>query len=207
MVSEKAEQASKADPNETRQRILDAAADLFAVKGFAGATTRELAAAAGVNEVTLFRHFGSKKNLLAAVIDQHSALPDLAAVMNGQLTGDYRQDLLHLGGVFLTAMTERREAVRLMLCEAEQLSELREVAAQIPVQLRQMLAGYLRRQMEAGRVRESDPEIMAQAFFGMFFAHSLSQVMLARPVAPELPAEELVAQFVDIFVRGTISQE
>ena len=68
----------KQDPEEdvgspsedTRQRILEAAAQVFAEKGYARATTRVLAAAAGVNEVTLFRHFGSKQNLFAAVIEQ-----------------------------------------------------------------------------------------------------------------------------------------
>ena len=43
------------------KQILDAALDVMAERGYTGATTRQMAAAAGINEVTLFRRFGSKK--------------------------------------------------------------------------------------------------------------------------------------------------
>jgi AcrR family transcriptional regulator len=54
----------------TRTRILDAAAPVFAEHGFAGASTRTLAAAAGVNIATLAYHFGDKEGLYAAVLDR-----------------------------------------------------------------------------------------------------------------------------------------
>ena len=54
----------------TRARILDAAAPVFAEHGFAGASTRTLAAAAGVNIATLAYHFGDKEGLYAAVVDR-----------------------------------------------------------------------------------------------------------------------------------------
>ena len=204
---ESASQAgSESRADATRQRILQAAAQLFAEKGYAGTTTRAIAAAAAVNEVTLFRHFGNKRNLLAAVLDQFSALPDLVVVLEEQLTGDYRQDLLRLGSAFLAVMTERRETVRLMLCEAEHLPEVRQVMAQIPRQLRQLLTRHLQGQIQQGRVRNLNPQVMAQAFFGMFFSYSLTQVILDDPAAPEVPLEELVAQFVDLFVDGTITR-
>ena len=113
---------------------------------------------------------------------------------------------MHLGRQFLEIMTERREAVRLMLCEADHLPEVREIMAHIPRQLRQLLAKYLQQQMEQGRVRNLNPGLMAQAFFGMFFSYSLTQAILAEPAAPEMSPEKLVAEFVDIFVHGTVSR-
>src|SRR6202022_4942749 len=53
-----------------RERILEAVARLYAKHGFRGATTRLIALEAGVNEVTLFRTFGSKGALLEAVLTQ-----------------------------------------------------------------------------------------------------------------------------------------
>src|SRR3954462_4178912 len=47
-----------------RDELLDAAARVYAEAGYRGATTRRIALAAGVNEITLFRHFGSKDALL-----------------------------------------------------------------------------------------------------------------------------------------------
>jgi AcrR family transcriptional regulator len=58
------------NPAETRREILKAAEERFAAAGFAGATTREMAAKAGVNVATLHYHFGNKEGLYHAVLDQ-----------------------------------------------------------------------------------------------------------------------------------------
>lgn len=191
--------------DDTRQRILEAAARVFAEKGYARATTRALAAAANVNEVTLFRHFGSKEGLFSAIVESYAA-PALNTAMTAQLTGDYRQDLHTMGSSVLQALLERREPLRLMLCEAGHFPEVRQVLAQNPRVLRQALAAYLRRQMGLGRVCRPHAEAAAQAFWGMFFAYTISLWLLDEPLDPALSTEELVAQFVDIFVAGTLAQ-
>jgi len=193
-------------PDETRQRIIEAALQAFSHHGYRGATTRAIAAAAGVNEVTLFRHFGNKQNLLAAVIDRYSVLPDLKAILEGQLTGDYRQDLIHMGQHLLETLIQRPEMLFLMIHEARRQPELLDVLAQVPRQSRQLLATYLRQQMERGVTRELDPEVAAQAFFGMLFSQVLVLQLLGVPAAREIAPESLVTQFVDIFVRGTINR-
>jgi AcrR family transcriptional regulator len=57
------------NPAETRREILKAAEESFAASGFVGATTRQVAARAGVNVATLHYHFGNKENLYRAVLD------------------------------------------------------------------------------------------------------------------------------------------
>ena len=100
-------------------------------------------------------------------------------------------------------MLERREAVRMMLCEAEHFPEVRQTIAQNPRQLRQALSAYLEAQMARGQVRPLHAEAAAQAFWGMVFAYSISLWLLDEKVQPELSSEELVEAFVEIFVRGT----
>ena len=56
------------DSDERRKAIVEAAVPLFARNGFAGTTTRELAAAAGVSEALLFRHFPSKQSLWREIL-------------------------------------------------------------------------------------------------------------------------------------------
>lgn len=67
------------NPEETRRQILDAAAGAFSESGYVGATTRTVAARAGVNVATLHYHYGSKEGLYRAVLAHASGgtLPEL----------------------------------------------------------------------------------------------------------------------------------
>jgi AcrR family transcriptional regulator len=56
------------DSDERRKAIVAAAVPLFARKGFAGTTTRELAEAAGISEALLFKHFPSKQLLYREIL-------------------------------------------------------------------------------------------------------------------------------------------
>jgi AcrR family transcriptional regulator len=192
--------------DDTRQRILQAAARVFAEKGYARATTRALAAAAGVNEVTLFRRFGNKQNLFAAVIEQFGG-PAVTTAMEGQLTGDCSQDLRTMGTNLLNLLLERGDAMRLMLCEASHFPEVQEVMVQNPQQIRRMLASFITRQIEQGRLRPLHPEVAAQAFAGMLFAYAIARGLLDDSIEPEMTTAELVDQFVDIFMHGMVIRD
>ncbi|MBN1657860.1 MAG: TetR/AcrR family transcriptional regulator [Anaerolineae bacterium] len=195
------QQREQAGADETRDRLLEAAARIFAEKGYARATTRALAEAAGVNEVTLFRHFGSKANLFAAVVDAYAA-PGLSASLGLALTGDLENDLTAMGSLVLHLLLERRESMRMMLCEAEHFEEVRQVLAQNPRRLRQVLADYLRGQQAPGKVRPLHVEAAAQAFWGMFFAYSFGSWLMDEEMEPPLSIDELVREFVSLFVKG-----
>src|SRR5689334_22874415 len=96
------------------ERLIDAALEMFSRRGMA-ATTREIAEAAGVNEVTLFRLFESKDRLLAAVVGEvvraeHEALDrvDLEDF-------DIRRDISALANVFYAAHEQYQAFLRTML--------------------------------------------------------------------------------------------
>lgn len=195
---------SRAD--ETRQRIIEAAAQVFGEKGYARATTRALAAAAGVNEVTLFRHFGNKQGLFAAVTEKYAG-PAVTTALEAQFSGDYHRDLLTVGSQLMQMLLERKEVLRMMLCEASHFPEVQAVMVENPRQIRRMLARYLEQQIERGLVRSLHPEATAQAFAGMLFSYAIMWEILGDSIEPEITTEELIAQFVDIFVQGTICRE
>src|SRR5690242_10880146 len=61
-------------PGEDRRRqLLQVAVDRFARNGFSGTKTKDIAAAAGVSEAILFRHFASKEDLYHAILDDKEA--------------------------------------------------------------------------------------------------------------------------------------
>lgn len=88
----------------TRQRLINAALELFATQGVTETTTRQIAELAQVNEVTLFRRFGNKHGLLLAVISESPVFKDLSESLNKQVNQtsnayealkNYASDRLH----------------------------------------------------------------------------------------------------------------
>lgn len=194
-------------PDQTRARIMQAASQLFAVKGFAGTTTRAIAELASVNEVTLFRHFGTKEKLARAIMDQFGGAA-IAEDLESRFSGDYHQDLLLIGNTMMKAMMEHMDAIRMAICEAGSFPEFQQVVAENPRQLRRMLARYLKRQMDAELIHPGHPEVLAQAFLGMFFSYMVLQNFLMDNLQPTISSSDIVAHFVALFVRGTrISRE
>ena len=190
---------------DTRQRILEAAFTICARFGLPGATTKAIAKAAGVNEVTLFRHFGTKEKLLSAAVDKFGG-PALAPAIESRFTGEYRKDLITFGTGILNILLERQELLLMLLCESIRNVTVRRVMARNPQEIRKMLARYLKTQMEKGTIKKQHPEAMAQAFLGMFFAYAVVLNAIDEAIEPSISNEELVAQFVDIFIEGTLKR-
>ena len=112
---------------DTRTRILEASATIFSVEGFAGASTRTLAAGAGVNIATLNYHFGSKEGVYRAtmewVYDRIASRIEQAAPMI--LVLPMREAL---SVVFDVARAER-VGIRMVMREILDLGHLRESTA------------------------------------------------------------------------------
>ena len=187
---------------DTRTKIIHAASDLFAERGYIGTTTRSIAERAGVNEVTLFRHFGTKENLAKEVMNQFGGQA-IAQEMAQNLTGVYQEDLLLIGKTILQVMRERSDVMRLAICESGQFPELQKIVAENPRQLRTMLAAFFQSQMDRGVIHRDHPELLAQAFLGMFFSYTVLRGFLLDELHPPLDDEEFIDRFVEVFVRGT----
>jgi AcrR family transcriptional regulator len=154
----------------------------------------------------LFRHFGSKANIIKELI-KHFGGPSMVKGIEAQLSDDYRTDMSLFGQLMMMAIFERRHTMRMMLCEAIHFPELQEIMAQNPRQLRKMIARYLERQMQVGIIHPGHAEVLAQGFLGMFFAYAVSLDLLDEPVQPEASLDEITAQFVETFIRGTLIVE
>jgi AcrR family transcriptional regulator len=98
----------------TDATMFDAALEVLAERGYAGATTRRIAEAAGVNEVTLFRRFGDKRQLILAAI--HT---DLARLADHGLsaTGDLEADLIRVVEYYADLYQHRDGLVGTLLLE------------------------------------------------------------------------------------------
>lgn len=186
---------------QTRARLLQAAAEVFAQAGVTGATTKEIARRAQVNEVTLFRHFQSKEQLLAAVVAQALALQTEALAHEQEWTGDLRRDLSYFAGLYNQMLEEQEDLIRTFIGEAKRHPEAaRRVISEAAQPIREQLAAYLRLGQERGTVSpEVDVTPTVDLFMGMLLAG-----MLRRNVSPALPysRDRYLKSCVDLFVAG-----
>jgi AcrR family transcriptional regulator len=88
-----------------KAQILDAAAAIFAEKGFHRATTREIAQAAGVSEGTIYNYFDSKDDLLIGIMSRVFELDQLDGELTIALQADARD-------FFVTMITDRMDRIR-----------------------------------------------------------------------------------------------
>jgi AcrR family transcriptional regulator len=181
----------------SRDKLLEAAARVFAESGFRGATTRRIAEVAGVNEVTLFRLFGSKSQLLteamACVQPQGCvcALPDHP--------GDVEQELVEWSTSHLAFMRSIRTVIRRTMAELDEHPEMRSVIAEAK-------APYLNQLFEyASKVRRpatpEDVDVLRTAcamLSSALFADALGRDVV--PAAYPEPEAEAARKYVHVFL-------
>jgi AcrR family transcriptional regulator len=190
----------------TRERILDGALRIFSMKGYVGATTREIAGEAGVAEVTLFRHFASKERLFEEVVSRYSFLPELKGLLPALRDRDYRDALFLIAERFLGILKERRELVRIVQAEMHRLPRIREIFYLFTDDQFRTLASYFREIKGKGLFRDLDPDYAARAFLGMFFAYFYRQEFIAGKRMGKRERDRVVKEFIDIFVWGTLNE-
>jgi len=145
---------------EMRQRILDHATRLFAVRGFNGTSVQAVAEAVGIRKPSLLYHFKSKDALRAGVLDQmlNHWKDEIPKVLAAASTGKDRF-ATGVGAIisFFTADPNRaRLVVREMLDSPESVREMLDTHFR---PWTSMIADYIRTGQEAGSIREDvDPE-------------------------------------------------
>src|SRR4051812_6644831 len=103
---------------EIRDRILDAAKRVYAKHGFRGATTRLIAIEADVNEVTIFRTFGSKASLFDALLHSESVTAPVPALPDHPL--DPEAEITRWCAAVLGHMHDNRSMLRKSIGELEE---------------------------------------------------------------------------------------
>ncbi len=188
---------------DTRQRILNAAAQLFAEVGYAQATTRLIADAAKVNEVTLFRHFGNKKALLMACVEAKNAA-GFTATFEAGLSGVYTEDILWMVRQQIADMRANVDILRMLLCEARTIPELRQVLLQGARGNQARLSRYFQGQIEAGTIRAGlSADALAVAFDSLFSSSILFEFAFQDTLTPQQSIDDLARPLADLFAKGT----
>ena len=190
----------RTSPDETRLRIMTAAHEIFSRAGTRGTTTREIAEVAGVNEATIFRHFGSKTGLLDTMREHFCAVEQFKAIIN-EATGDIEHDLKTMGRLMLERISENREMIVISMAEEARDAVTFETTWRGPNEILNRLTEYLAGHVAAGTIA-GDPRVHARCFMGMIVSYVI-QRKLWESYEPD-PA--IADYFVTIFLNGARSK-
>jgi AcrR family transcriptional regulator len=184
---------------EIRNRILAAAARVYAQYGFRGATTRLIAAEAGVNEVTLFRTFGSKAELLQAMLQ--SQVTSTAAPTLPDDIGDPQGAIVAWCDKLLDYLRGHAHIIRKTIAEADERPDAACAACERPNSAAASLVVYLERLREEGL---ADPDADVETAVSMFMSAMFGDA-LYRDIIPDAfpqPVERAAAMYVGTFMRA-----
>ncbi len=182
---------------QTHRRIILAALHEFTQSGYKGCSTRAVAERAGVNEVTLFRHFGNKLELLRAAVEysvgQMRAPADIESYFNLSL----RDGLTKLITDYLLQLSSQSDILMLGFSESFSHPEVADVLRRFIWQFRTALIQYFEGQYAQKKMKEADFPVLAHML--LITIHSTPSVHKRAPedVKIHLSDERVVKTLVD----------
>ena len=215
------------------QRLVAAARELFAERGYAATTTRAIAERAGVNEVTLFRRFTNKAGILRAIAAQFAeqaagvaassdaassaadspatnspaAAPDAASPASAS-PAVTRSRLADLARMEITSAIDNGGLALRLALEARSVPEVAEVLGAGTAGNLQGLVGFLAAGQDAGMLRAELPaSLLAEAFFALTSNLVMARLLLGASPPPDAAAVDVLAtQLLDLFWSGACAQ-
>ena len=193
---------------ERRLQILRVAVKLFSERGFRGTTTKEIAHAAGVSEAMVFRHFATKEELYAAILDHKACASGKFEPAEMAADAIKRKDdrgvfeSLALGA--LDHHEKDPEFQRLLLHSALEKHELAQMFFDEFVRrVYEFLGAYIRERQSDGAFVEVDPAIVVRCFIGMVMHHSLNNNLWDRDRRLlRISNQKAAREFTNILLHG-----
>ncbi|MFQ5886708.1 MAG: TetR/AcrR family transcriptional regulator [Anaerolineae bacterium] len=194
-------------------QILEAAAQVFAQKGYHAATTKEIAAQAGVSEGTIYNYFQSKEDLLLSVprlISETTALPALSQMLATPITSGEEEERLMtivLDNAFQT-LQRNVDFLKVLFSTLPTMDEetLEEYLRRMPLWLAQVLEEFLQTRIAQGVYRPMDATVVARAFMGMILIFVLTQEVLpGKRVFPPVDYDVIGREIVLLFLHGVLA--
>lgn len=193
---------------ERRRQILDAALGLFARRGYAGTTTKAIAAEAGITEGLIFHYFGGKTELLVEAAKQRSALlADVRTLLREASDTRAEEMIPRIARGWVELVHRQGDLVVMLVSEAHAHPEVGEAFRTLLDEVRGSLAAYLEHRVSAGELRPGLPTSVAAA---SFLSSLLMFFYTHRDLNDDAWAEQagaFTADLVDVWFAGTLRQE
>jgi AcrR family transcriptional regulator len=189
---------------DVREKLLSAAARIYAEAGYRGATTRRIAQGAGVNEITLFRHFGSKDALLLEATRHFGMVASLPPLPDAPV--DPEQELGDWCRTQHAVLYEKRSFIRMCMGEMAEHPEMGRPATAGPCLAATMLRDYFVRLRERGiATADFDPDAVAWMLLAVIFADAMWRDVMTGNGTGKMrwkPAGDAMSECVRLVLRA-----
>lgn len=179
----------KSSKGEVVGRILASATGLFATFGYNGVSTRDIASQAGVNEVTIYRHFPRKRDLYLAVLESELQQVQLGGDLLARIAeaGDAKTVLARTFELLSATLLKRPELLRLVQYSALELGdEFDPLVRRHLSELIEVLARYLEPWVNRGELRCASAKALVLSLVGIILSHQpLDRLFPSNGAGPE----------------------
>jgi TetR/AcrR family transcriptional regulator, mexJK operon transcriptional repressor len=189
---------------ERRERIVRLAAPLFLKKGYDNVSIDEIIGVVGGSKATIYAWFGGKEGLFEAVVRQECR--DVTMAIHVDAAGSLEAQLTEIGQSFLAMVLSPPilEFHRLMVSIGRTFPDIGRLFYETgPASAYQIVATWVEKQQEDGRIIEEDPYRLAVLFLDMLIGeHQLSRLTGMPRAARRDRIDETVRVAVKVFLRG-----
>lgn len=194
----------KESREDKRRRIIDAAVEVFADKGFFGARVSEIAEVAGVADGTIYLYFKSKDEILISLFRER--MNEILHRFHAMLaeTDEPEQKLRRYLAEHLALVAEQPKLMQVLTVELRQSARfMKEYSPQAFGRYLALLGGIIQRGQEQGVFRaDLNPALLSRAIFGMIDEISLSWVLGGGPEALKTAPGDAAAELSELILRG-----
>jgi AcrR family transcriptional regulator len=182
------------------EQILGAARELFLAKGF-GASTTTIAKRAGISEALIFRRFGTKEALFAAALGRGETPRWVAKLETLAGGGDPKLNLIEISLQIIDHYDTVLPSLMMIWSSRTRAPVRRQLQQPLALRNLKALTRYFRREIQLGRMRKCEPEVLARALLGALLNHAFYKAMgfhARRPIS----AQRYVASLIDTLWNG-----
>lgn len=188
--------------NSTDKKIMRATFRILQKEGFAKATTKKIAAEAEVNEVTIFRKFQNKSNLVETTKEYYLQilLKQLEEIFDfnedDEIDDYFQKNFIEL----LDRSDKDFHIVKIALEEVREIPEKKQLISRITDTVINKLEEFFKLQIEKGKIRAVDPRVLA----GMCFSLTFQSVILWKiyDKSQDAESDQIAKEFLDILYNG-----
>lgn len=183
----------------TSDRILFVAIELMAERGYKSVTIDEIAKKADVSQMTVFRHFGNKKQMLEDAVDRFYYPIPMHKVFEEKIVYDLRKDLIMVSQSYHELMKKNVKLVRIAYKEGSSIPGLLERVNKHPRLLKELLVKYFIEMQEMGKLKKFDVEKQAMLFLYINYGQILSRTFVEGHRITSISENEIIESSVDLF--------